>query len=163
MESHITHQNGRPTRNKQLEMQTGLRKYFERGISATVTSSKTGVNIKTVCKYFDEWAEQIRESESNDFLERQKNERAQIIVTFDEQILLVHAQLDDIEDQITKYKKENKIIPKHLLGLRLEISKYLSNLTEKKGLFMMQLTMDEALKKKIEEEIKHHEESREHH
>ena len=100
-------------------------------------------------KYFNAWSEQIRESESSDFLERQKNERVQIIVSFDEQILLVREHLDEIEDQIKKFKQENKMIPNQLLSLRLEIVKYISNLTEKKGLFTMQPTMEESLMNKI--------------
>ena len=137
-------------------MQKELRKYYERGISATVTASKTGINVKTVCKYFAEWSEQISESESSDFLERQKNERSQIIVAFDEQILSVHEQLDEIENQIKKYKQENKIIPKHLLSLRLEIVKYVSSLIEKKGLFTIQLPPDEVIEQKVKEIIKKH-------
>ena len=87
-------------------------------------------------------------------MERQKNERSQIIVAFDEQILSVHAQLDEIENQIKKYKQENKIIPKHLLCLKLEIVKYISSLIEKKGLFTIQLPPDEVIERKIEEKIK---------
>jgi len=52
--------NGRPTQKQQLEIQETLRKYFEKGISASSTSQRTGINIKTVCKYFEEWIEQIR-------------------------------------------------------------------------------------------------------
>ncbi len=61
-QSYKAHQNGRPPKTTQLQMQKELRQYFERGISATVASSKTGINIKTVCKYFEEWSERIKES-----------------------------------------------------------------------------------------------------
>jgi hypothetical protein len=149
--SHKAHQNGRPTKSGQIDIETKVRKYFEQGLSATVTAMKTGINIKTVCKYYNEWSDQIRESESDDFLERQKDHRNQIIVTFDEQIFLVNRQLDDIENQIKKYKNENRIIPGHLLGLRLDIVKFLCTLIEKKGLFVMQPTMDEGLANKIKE------------
>ena len=153
-ENHTAHQNGRPTKTEQLQMQKSIRKFFELGISATVTASKTGINIKTVCKYFDVWSEQIRDSESKDFLERQKNVRSQIIVTLDTQILSIHEELDDVETQIKKFKQEHKIIPNQLFSLRLEISKFLSNLTEKKGIFMMQPIMDEGLMHQIKEMVK---------
>ena len=95
------------------------------------------------------WYEKISESESQDFLERQKSERCQLIATLDGLILSLHQQYDDIKFQIEKHKKEDKAIPRYYLNLLLEVSKAISGLVEKKGFFMMKPTMDEGLKNKI--------------
>ncbi|HSB57278.1 MAG TPA: hypothetical protein VLD38_05680 [Nitrosopumilaceae archaeon] len=147
-------QRGRPPKEEQLETQKTLQWYFERGITATVTSQRTGKNINTVCKYFEEFYEQISEFEKVEFLERQKKERERIIITFDSQILDTYESLDDIESEINKYKQEKKPIPRHLISLKLETMKYISILTEKKGSFVMLPSMDDATKKKIEEWVK---------
>src|SRR3989344_2022262 len=77
------HRNGRPTKIGQLEIQRQLRPYFEREISAYLTSEKTGINEKTVRKYFNFWTQEISESEESDFLERQRKERIRIILSYD--------------------------------------------------------------------------------
>ena len=152
--------NGRPSKMTQLHIQKLLRTYFERGIGASVTSEETGINNKTVCKYFDEWSEQISESETVDFLERQKKERERVVVTFDKQILDACKFLDYVNDEIEKCSKENKAIPRHLISSKLEIMKFISSLTERKGSFVMQPIMGEALKKKIEEWMREYGETR---
>ena len=151
---HKTGQRGRPARLVQQNMQKTLRLYYERGISATATAQRTGININTVCKYFEEFYEQVTESEKLDFLERQKKDRERIIITFDGQILDAYKFLDELDLVIKNYKGEKKLVPRHLLSLRLETMKYITSLTEKKGSFEMQPAMDDAIKKKIEEFVK---------
>ena len=51
----------RLAKNQQITMQRKLRVYFERSQSASFASQETGVNIKTACKYFNQWAEKISE------------------------------------------------------------------------------------------------------
>ena len=57
---------GRPTKTTQLQNQRTIREYYELGVSAAVTASRTGRNIKTVYRYYEEFSEQILESESGD-------------------------------------------------------------------------------------------------
>lgn len=140
----------------QLEIQRTLRPYFEQGISVTLTAEKTGINIKTVYKYFDFWIQEINEQETNDFLIRQRNEKIRIIVSFDKLILEANKHFDDINDEINQLQKEEKAVPRHLFSLKLDAMRYISYLIEKKGSFSMQPTMDEALEKKIDELIKSH-------
>jgi len=94
-----SHSNGRPTLKQQLEIQETLRKYFEKGISATSTSQLTGVNIKTVCKYFEEWVEQIKEINDSDFIKRVKLEREHYLTVLDQQLL----KLYELQDEMEKY------------------------------------------------------------
>ncbi|MDE1770564.1 MAG: hypothetical protein KGI28_08450 [Thaumarchaeota archaeon] len=145
---------GRPSKGEQIQMQKVLRKYFERGISATSVSSETGYNIKTVCKYFDEWAEQIMDLDRKDFFEQQKLDRVQIISSFDKQIIDAYKFLDEISEQISYSKKKDNTIPKYLLTSHLEVMRYISSITEKRGAFLMSPVIDRVLKDKILEMMK---------
>lgn len=147
---------GRPTKTAQVQIQEKLRRYFEYGITATLAAEKTGMNIKTVCKYFDEWSERLVEQQSSEYFERQKIERERIIISLDRQIVSVIESLDDIENEIQKYKDENKAIPRYLFSHRLEIQKFIASLIEKKGAFVLQIPVDEALKQKIAEMLREH-------
>ena len=85
-----TRMNGRPSKKEQLEIQSTLKKYFEKGISATTTSQITGFNVKTVCKYFDDWNSQIKEIDDVGFLNRVKIERERYIMVLDNQLLKLY-------------------------------------------------------------------------
>lgn len=151
------HKNGRPSKTSQLEIQRELRSCFEQGIYALLTAEKTGINIKTVCKYFDFWTQEIIESEESDFLERQKKERTRILVSLDNQIIDAYKLLDSVDEEIKKIKEQHKAVPIQLFFLRLAVMRQISALIEKKGSFAMQPIMDEALQKKILEIAKKHE------
>lgn len=131
-----------------------LRKHFERNLTASYTAGITGINIKTVCRYFDEWADQISEAEERDFLKREKKERVRIRLSFDSLIVEEYELLDEIKKEITKYRKENKPVPRYLIASQIEILRTISSLNEKKGYFSMQMPVDESLQKIIEEKIK---------
>jgi len=135
----------------QAQIEKTLRPYFERNITATLSSIKTGINIKTVCKYFKFWVEQIRESEERDFLERQRIERERTILSYDNLILEEYELLDEIKDEIKKYKKEKKPISRYLLSTQIEILRNVSSFVEKKGLFSLKFSMEEILGKRVEE------------
>ena len=147
---------GRPTRIQQVGIQKTLRTCFERGISASIASKETGINIKTICKYFDEWIEQINESDTSNFLERQKKEQQRIIISFDNDILESYKLLDEIGLQIQVLQKEVKLVPRHLFSIKLELMRHISNLKEKKGAISMQPYIESALDKKIDEMISKH-------
>jgi len=148
----LSGKSGRPTKVDQIQIQNKLRKYFEIGISASLASQKTGINIKTVCKYFDEWAEQILEVESTAFLERQKKERTRVIMALDSLIIEAQGLLDSINSEIEKSSSEKK--KAYLFGIKLSTMKFISDLIEKKTSFAMKPIMDEALKSEISEMMK---------
>lgn len=155
-----TRKNGRPTKRGQLEIDQVLRPYFEQNITASTTAVKTGINPKTVNKRFDSWTQKMSEAQERDFIERQRKDRIRIITSYDNQILDANKHLDDINNEITRLKKEEKPIPMQLFSLRLDAMKYRSYLTERKGTFLMQPIVDEALEKKIAELIKKNENAR---
>lgn len=146
--------NGRPTRSEQVQIQNVLRKHFERNLSASYTAGITGINIKTVCRYFDDWADQISEAEEKDFIKRERKERERIRLSFDGLIVEEYELLDEIKQEITKYRKQNKPVPRYLIASQIEILRTISGLNEKKGYFSMQMPVDESLQKIIEEKIK---------
>lgn len=142
---------GRPNISEQVQISKKLRLYFERNISATFTSAITGINVKTICKYFHQWVKQISEAEGKDFFERQKNERERIILSYDNLILEEYELLDEIKNEICKFKKEKKSVPRYLLSTQNETLRNISSLMEKKGSFSMQPTIKETLEKRIED------------
>jgi len=131
------HKNGRPAKTLQLEIQNELRKYFGRGFTASFTAKKTGINIKTVCKYFGEWSTQISEQNKSDFLEKVKHERGQSIESYDHGIFEVYRSLDYIENDINKCKNENAVVPKYLYIMMLDALKQISNIREMKISFLL--------------------------
>ena len=147
---------GRPGKATQITIQEKLREYFEYGVTATLASEKTGINIKTVCKYFEEWYEAQVEQQNSDYFERQKVERGRIIVSLDRQIVDAMESIEDIDAEIQQYKKDNKTIPRHLFVQRLDIQRFIVSVIEKKGSFALQPLIDEALRQKISEMLKEH-------
>ncbi len=123
-------------------------------MSAYYTSEHTGINIKTVCKYFNEWSEEIEETESSSFLERQKRDRIQTIITYDSLISEAQKLSAQISTEIENGTKENKKIPGYLVSHKIELMKFTSALVEKKATFAMRPPMDDAVEKAIEEKMK---------
>ena len=101
--------NGRPTQKQQIEIQETLREYFEKGISATVTSQSTGINIKTVCKYFEEWVEEIKKINDIDFLKRIKLERERYLEVLDQQLLKLYQIQSHVENNKMSYYYKEKM------------------------------------------------------
>lgn len=99
---------GRPTRLDQTQLQQELRKYFDYGVTATLAAEKVGVNIKTVCKYFDEWSNSIEELRSNEYMVVQKAVRARMIASYDKQIIETIDLSNELNNEIQKLKKWEK-------------------------------------------------------
>jgi hypothetical protein len=147
---------GRPSRTAQIHIREKLRECFEYGLSATITAQKTKINIKTVCKYFDEWLEQITEQQTADFLENQKTERTRIIISFDKQILDVAESLSEINFEIKKNKDGGQSVPRYLLAFRLDMQKFIASLIERRGSFALQQPIDEKMKTIITDMVREH-------
>jgi hypothetical protein len=145
---------GRPIIQEQVQIERTLRPYFERNLSASFTARMTKYNVKTVCKYFDELADQIRESEEKDFVEREKKERERIRLSFDNIIFEEYELLDEIKKEIAKYKQKDQAVPRYLIASQLEILRTISSMTEKKGSFLLQMPLDESIQKMIEAKMK---------
>ncbi len=91
---------GRPTLQEQNKIKEILQPFYEKGISASVTSKATKLNSKTVSKYFSEWDKNILESEDKDFLRRSKIAKERTLQSLDNEII----SLDNYEKEINSIK-----------------------------------------------------------
>src|SRR5437016_824521 len=114
---------GRPSEPQQHEIETKLCSYFDSGVTASYAAKKTGINIKTVCRYFNKFSQEIREIDDKDFLSRQKEQRERAILGFDDLIFKEYQILDNIQDQMKNYTEKNLDLPKHLINSFQDIIK----------------------------------------
>jgi len=91
-------ESGRPNKKEQLDLQKQLWPCFEQGISASTTSERTGHNIKTVCKYFNEWANRIQNEQDHDSILRIKFEKIQYLGVLDKQLISLY----DLQKEMAK-------------------------------------------------------------
>ncbi|MGI0072666.1 MAG: hypothetical protein ACREA3_02495 [Nitrosotalea sp.] len=142
------HENGRPTRYSQTQIQRELRTCYERGISETATSTNLGFNIKTVCKYFKKWSEEEQEIEREELLQRHKTERKQIVLAYDNLLVDTHRFISNIDRLTESTISKNDTIPRHLLTLRLDLMRFVKDLIgEKRNL---KLSVDSVRNRKDE-------------
>ncbi|MEX0764770.1 MAG: hypothetical protein WDZ43_00055 [Nitrosopumilaceae archaeon] len=157
MTAEADNKNGRPSEAEQLEIERTLRPYFEKSISPYVTSSKTGINIKTVRKYFHEWCEEIIKSEHPDFIESSKIAKEQTILAYDEQLLRLYKAQEDIDEQVEDSIKQSGGIPKlerWLYKHQIDVSYAILNLISLKTSLANTPTADITLAKKVQELLK---------
>ena len=95
---------GRPTKKEQEQISLKLQPYYEKGINATNTSKNAGINIKTVCKYFNKWDNELLKSTNKDFLKRCRVEKEKSLIALDNEI----ASLDKEEEEIDIMKESMK-------------------------------------------------------
>lgn len=145
---------GRPSKIEQDQLQQKLRKYFDYGVTATLTAQKTQTNIKTVCKYFDEWSNSIAELRAKEYFETEKIIRARCIATYDNQIIEIIELLEDINGEMQKLRDDKKSIPRYMFSTKLEIQKFLLDVTERKITLDLQMTPKEMIEKSINDELK---------
>lgn len=105
MENQFKHSKGRPPQGEQLNIERQLRPYFENSISATLTSQKTGFNIKTVLKYFNKWKKEILDNEDSSFIQRCKEEKERCLLTLENKICSLEEDKTEIELLIKAAKK----------------------------------------------------------
>lgn len=108
---------GRPTRYNQNKIEKILQLFYQKGISANATSTKTEINIKTILKYYKQWDKKLVDSDK-DFLMRVKITKEQSIQTLDREILSLYDQEDEIESikniikrngDITRFEKLSRL------------------------------------------------------
>jgi len=78
--TNFDHTQGRPTKGEQLNIERTFRPYFENSISASVTAFETGFDIKTVLKYFNQWKNEILESENGEFFQTMQRRKGTLPV-----------------------------------------------------------------------------------
>ena len=142
---------GRPSIQTGLSMQKELQEYFLQGYDAEFTSVKTGHDIKTVYKYFHEFSDEIIKSDTGNFLDKQKTERARIIISLDRQIYDANKFAHEIQSEIKKFRDEKKATPRYLITSYIQVMKYMTSIIETRGSFAMKPSMNQALQDRLKE------------
>lgn len=148
--------NGRPPRVVQLKIERKLRKCFQQGMSASLAAVKTGMNPKTVCKYYNKMAKQISDLEENAFLTRGSMEVERIRLGYENLIAEAYEALEQIKEEVDKYKKKGLLVPLHLLSAQKENMKIISTQIEKKSLIKVELlekNESEQKEKRVSEHV----------
>lgn len=84
---------GRPTLYDQKKIKDEIFSYYENNMEAITASVKTGINYKTIIKYYGMWDRETFELEKNDHLTRIKITKAKTLCMLDHQFYpLIHEQ-----------------------------------------------------------------------
>lgn len=127
------HERGRPSKAEELEIERALRPYFEKGYTARFTAKQTNRNIKTVAKYFNKFKEEIRGSETSDFIKRCEEEKENCLYSYD---VLIHslyqdkAEVERLIDGATKLGEWNNVT--RLYRVKLKIVEDIGNIVSAK-------------------------------
>ncbi len=145
---------GRPTKMMQFEIEKKLRTYFLKGISASATSTETGINIKTVCAHFNRWHRELEEVETKSFIERFNEERQRAILCYDAQLGEAYRLQDIIKEEIERTRKENRPVSQNLMK-RFELSiRTISDLNDRRASFAIRPKLDESVIQMVDEVMK---------
>jgi len=140
------HKMGRPPRAQQAKIEKKLRPYYEKSVSATATAEKTGFNIKTVCKYFDKWTEQIVRSDMPQFIQRCKEEKERCLLSYDGQICSLDDDKNELEILIQHSKQAGNL--SHLgtfYKLKLKVTEMICALITAKNNLVSTPTADDVI------------------
>jgi len=141
---------GRPSKPEQLRIREKIRECFEKGLSSFTAAKVTGYDIKTVNKYYNEFYQEIKNSTSQDFIQRCKEEKEQAIIAIENEILQSCKIRDDLEKDIKKMEKKSK--PENwVYKRRIEISRHITNLQTLRVTLAISPTADITLKKMLGE------------
>ncbi len=146
-------QKGRPSKNGQVQIAREIRPYFEKCMTATFTANKTGHDIKTVCKYFNEWSKQVFETEDREFFQRQKESKELAILALDCSMYEQSELLKEVDEEMKKARKEGKPIPKYLITTKFMILRELSNMRQQKFATAMEGTPNFDIREYIESRV----------
>ena len=141
---------GRPSKSGQIQIIKTIRPYFEKSYTASFTSGKTGYDIKTVCRYFNQWSEEILQSEKDDFIQRQRKGKELAIVACDNIIFELYGLIAEINEEIKSLRKTGKENPKHLIKMKFLILREIFSVTQNKFSITMTPSIDVSLKEIVE-------------
>lgn len=113
---------GRPTKSKQVEMRKLLQEHYARGESAYHTSQETGINLKTVCTYFNEFTELLSQDLNYNFILRQFVTKEILLYHFDKIINELKREEKCIRQKI-KLQPKKVVWYKLLFSIMLQITK----------------------------------------
>jgi hypothetical protein len=120
---------GRPSKPQQLTIERTLREFFAKAASATFASQKTGYDIKTVAKYYNQFQKDIRDVETKDYHKRFDEESQKFLYAYDELCYSLYQDKMEIQDMITHAKKTSDLKTiENLYRIKQKINSNLINL-----------------------------------
>jgi hypothetical protein len=120
---------GRPSKPQQLSIESALREFFTQASSATFASQKTGYDIKTVTKYYNQFMQEIKDTEPIDIQTRFDDERKKFLYAYDELCYSLYQDKMEIQDMIAQSKESNDLKTfENLFRIKQKINSDLINL-----------------------------------
>ena len=151
------HKRGRPSLPEQAKTRKRLRQFFLNSKSSEFAASKTGHDIKTVKKYYKIFAQEVLDSEEQDFIKSTKIAKKQGEYVLENQ----QSKLEELqrihERQIQHSIKEGRGIPQldsSTYKTAVKISNAISELEIKKTSLICSPTADVTLEKLTKELLK---------
>lgn len=124
---------GRPTLHNQKDIQEKIFSYYENNIEPISVSRFTGINYKTVLKYYKIWDNEQIKSENNDFLTRLKIAKERNIVMLDCNAVSLIAEQKRIKSLMNDaFQTGNTIQYEKLSKLRLKVMNTRMNVMSEK-------------------------------
>ena len=129
----------RPSKREQLEIRDSILKLYLEGYSASYIIQKTGHNPKTIYKYINQYYKQIQ-NEKN-YSQQLKRTIIQTVLSFDK-LLQQHR---DFYSQVNNEINNTSPVPRHLLSLKLNILKSITDILDKKFSYQTKVAMDDLV------------------
>lgn len=140
---------GRPTLNDQKKIIEIILPYYEDGVEAITASQKTGLNYKTILKYYKIRDREIFEINNNNFLMRIKITKERNILMLDNEIISLNKERKIIQSQIDHALQTNNIIMYEKLSrLKLKLTDQLIGIMSAKTNLIGVPTADTIIKQK---------------
>ena len=135
---------GRPTKNRQSKIFEMIVKCFEDNLSAPAAANIAGVSRNTAYAYYKQITERFKQKQTADLFARQEDVRAQVIASFDKDIIQADEYLTQIEEQIQFYIKRKEEVPQYLFDQKLKAMKNKSSIKERKAAYQTKPTPRES-------------------
>jgi hypothetical protein len=124
---------GRPTLNDQKKIKEIIFSYYKNGIEAFTVHRITGINYKTILKYYSYWNKEMFASEKNDFLTRLKITKERNILMIDDVIISLVKEQKKIESQLENALQiGNVLLYEKLYRLKLKLTDQLMKVVSSK-------------------------------
>jgi len=144
---------GRKTKKEEETIQDKLTKCFGDGLSAPAAARIVGVDRKTANSHYDEIVKQHKEKTFVDLFEREENDRAQVIATFDKDLEEVSELLKQIREDKKWHIDRHKPVPKSLFDQEIDVLKFRSTIKDRKASYVVRPTGHEVYNREIKENL----------
>lgn len=89
--------NGRPSIAEQIEIESQLWPYFESGYKVQRAADETGINVKTVRRYFKKWYEKYKSVQGPEFFKNCRLSNGRTILELNKIIWKLEKQIEEID------------------------------------------------------------------